>query len=293
MSGSHDRTVVRPMSREEARALQDWVVSEQWDEGEYDADVLYDIDPEGFWALLDDDGAIVGGLSIIASTDSIGSVSHFYVAPEARGLGWARRAIPALLEIHGPRIHPGVTVTNFCWPYAVEASRRIGFTPLHDEIRMVRPPAPVTDAPGTSHIVDARDMDLRDVVAFDASRAGRERATLWRRWLALPGATTLAALADDGRVTALGTIRPSALGHRIGPLDAVTSDAARAVLVRLLSHAGSTRVAMDVPAVNADAVVLAAELGFAEEFRTVRTVWGVVPDLPWHERYATVMLHLD
>lgn len=293
MTLAQPHAFVRPMTREEARTLQDWVVSEQWDEGEYDADVLYDIDPEGFWALLDDDGAVVGGLSIIASTDSIGSVSHFYVAPQARGLGWARRAIPALLEIHGPRIHPGVTVTNFCWPHAVEASRRIGFTPLHDEIRMVRPPAPVADAPETSRILDARELDLRDIVAFDAPRAGRERATLWRRWLALPGATTLAALADDGRVRALGTIRPSALGHRIGPLDAVTSDAARDVLARLLPHAGGTRVAMDVPAANADAVALAAEHGFVEEFRTVRTVWGVVPDLPWHERYATVMLHLD
>jgi hypothetical protein len=50
---------------------------------------------------------------------------------------------------------------------------------------------------------------------------------------------------------------------------------------------------MDVPAINSDAVDLALSLDFVEEFRTVRTVRGVVPDLPWHERYATVMLHLD
>lgn len=293
MIPSHPRTCVRVMTREEARALQDWVVSERWDEGEYDADVLYDIDPEGFWALLDDDGAVVGGLSIIASTDTIGSVSHFYVVPEARGVGWARRAIPALLEVHGSRIHDGVTVTNFCWPHAVEASRRIGFTPLHDEIRVVRAPAPIADAPVSSQVVGARDLDLRDIVAFDAERAGRERSALWRRWLHLPGATTLAAFADDGRMTALGAIRPSALGYRVGPLDAVTPDAARDLMVRLLPHAGSARVAMDVPTANPEAVALAAEMGFAEDFRTVRTVWGVVPDIPWHERYATVMLHLD
>jgi len=166
-------TCVRVMTREEAHALQDWVVSDEWDEGDYDADVLFDIDPDGFWALLDDGGTVVGGLSIIASTDSIGSASHFYVVPEARGRGWARRAIPALLQVHGPRIHDGVTVTNFCWPHAVEASRRIGFMPLHDEIRMVRPPVSVIDVPESSRIVDARDLDFRDVVSFDAGRAGR------------------------------------------------------------------------------------------------------------------------
>lgn len=293
MSLSPPPTCVRVMTREEARALQDWVVSDEWDEGDYDADVLFDIDPDGFWALLDDGGTVVGGLSIIASTDSIGSASHFYVVPEARGRGWARRAIPALLQVHGPRIHDGVTVTNFCWPHAVEASRRIGFMPLHDEIRMVRPPVSVIDVPESSRIVDARDLDFRDVVSFDAGRAGRERSVLWQRWLELPGATTLAALAKDGTIEGLGAIRPSALGHRIGPLDALTPGAAREVLVRLLPRAGGTRIAMDVPAVNPAAVALAAELDFTEEFRTVRTVWGVVPDLPWGERYATVMLHLD
>jgi GNAT superfamily N-acetyltransferase len=281
------------MTRAEARMLQDWLIGEQWDEGEYDADILYDIDPEGFWAILDDDGEMVGGLSIIASTDSIGSVSHFYVRPEARGSGWARRAIPTLLEIHGHRIHDYVTLTNFCWPAAVDTSARIGFTALHEELRMVRPPSTAPEAMESAVVIDGRAMDVQDLIAFDAARSGRERATLWRRWLDLPGATTLASLAADGSIHALGTIRPTALGHRVGPLDSVNADAARQVLLGLIPLARGTRIAMDVPAVNDDAVDLARSFGFVEEFRTVRTVWGVVPDLPWHERYATVMLHLD
>jgi GNAT superfamily N-acetyltransferase len=281
------------MSRAEAQMLQGWLVSEQWDEGEYDADVLYDIDTEGFWAILDDDGEVVGGLSIIASTDSIGSVSHFYIRPEARGFGWARRAIPTLVQIHGHRLHDRLTLTTFSWPAAVDASAPIGFNPLHEELRMVRPPGTAPEALESASIVDGRSMAEQDIIAFDAARTGRERAILWRRWLDLPGATTLVSLDGDGGIRALGTIRPTALGHRVGPLDAVNADAAREVLLGLLPHAHGTRVAMDVPAINSDAVDLALSLDFVEEFRTVRTVRGVVPDLPWHERYATVMLHLD
>lgn len=284
---------VRPMTREEAQTLQQWVISEEWDEGEHDADVLYDIDPEGFWAILDDEGHIVGGLSIIASTDSIASISHFYIRPEARGHGYARRALPQLLEIHGHRIHDDVSITNFCWPHAVDDSARWGFAPLHEEWRMVLSQSPLDEPDPDPRIVDARRLDLADVVAFDATHAGRSREVLWRRWLALPGATSLASLDPSGPVTGLGTIRPSALGFRVGPLMAVTPEVARDLLVRLICRAVGQRVAIDVPLANPHAEPLASSLGFVLDFRTVRTVWGHAPQLPWQENYATVMLHLD
>ena len=284
---------VRVMTRDEARSLQDWAVSAEWDEGEYDADVLYDIDPEGFWALLDDDGEVVGGLSIIASTDSVASISHFYVRPDARGKGYARRALPELLEIHGHRIHDDVTITNFCWPHAVEDSARWGFAPLHEEIRMVRPAGPASGPEDEARVVDARTLDPDAIIDFDAQRSGRVRDVLWRRWLDLPGATSLALLNADTSIAGVGTIRPSALGYRVGPLLARTPEGARQVLERLMPHAGGQRIAMDVPTANAHAEPLAHDHGFVEDFRTVRTVWGRAPELPWHETYATVMLHLD
>lgn len=284
---------VRHMTRAEAQELQRWLVAEEWDEGEFDVDVLYDIDPEGFWALLDDEGGFAGGLSIVASTDSVATISHFYIRPEARGRGLAKRALPQVLELNASRIHDDVTITNFCWPHAVEDSARWGFAPLHEELRMVRPRDVASSSVVPGRVVDARTLDLRSIVEFDAARSGRRRETLWKRWLALPGARTVAVQGGAGAVLALGTIRPTAQGHRIGPLDASGPGAARDALAGLLAHAHGTRVAMDVPSANPDAVPLAREYGFAEDFRTVRTVWGVVPTLPWNERYATVMLHLD
>lgn len=310
---------VRRMTRTEARALQEWVVSEQWDEGEFDADVLYDIDPEGFWALLDDTGRIVGGVSIIASTDSIATISHFYVKPEARGRGLARRALPQLLEINAHRIHDDVIITNFCWPHAVETNAQWGFAPLHDELRMVLDastdepagasaaaanagPAAASAAqravqaaevPADALVVDARKLDVGVLVEFDAAHSGRPRETLWRRWLGLPGATSLALLDSASALAGLGTIRPSALGYRVGPLLASTPTGARLLLERLISRASGQRVAMDTPTANVHAEALARSLGFTQEFRTVRTVWGRSPDTSWQGMYATVMLHLD
>lgn len=322
---THDESprFVRRMTRTEARALQDWVVAEQWDEGVFDADVLYDIDPEGFWAMLDDAGQIVGGVSIIASTDSIATVSHLYVKPEARGRGYARRALPQLLEINAHRIHDDVIITNFCWPHAVETNAHWGFAPLHDELRMVLDASPgepsgtsaaaATAGPGAAPaaqraelpvelpadacVVDAHTLDLGVLVQFDAAHAGRPRETLWRRWLRLPGATSLALLNnasnDAAALAGLGTIRPSALGYRVGPLLASTTAGARLLLERLIARADGQRVAMDIPTANVHAEPLARSLGFTQDFRTVRTVWGRSPDASWHGTYATVMLHLD
>lgn len=293
MTLAQSQVFVRVMTRAEARALQEWLVREQWDEGEYDADVLFDVDPEGFWAILDDAGEIVGGLSIIASTDSVATISHFYIATEARGRGYARRALPQLLEIHGHRIHDSVAITNFCWPHAVDASARWGFAPLHQEIRMVRAPGPWVDPIPDPLVVDARTLDPEDIVAFDEVCSGRSRETLWRRWLDLPGSASLALLDAQGAITGLGAIRPSALGFRVGPLMTTSPQGARQLLERLLPFAGGQRVAIDVPTANPHAEPLARDFDFVEDFRTVRTVWGRAPEIPWHMSYATVMLHLD
>lgn len=293
MAPTDARGWVRVMSRQEARTLQEWLVAADWDEGEYDADVLYDIDPDGFWAILDDEGSIVGGLSIVASTESEATISHFYVRPEVRGRGYARRALPRLLEIHGHRIHDDVGITNFCWPRAVEASAQWGFAALHEEIRMVRAPLPVDEPEADPLIVDARAVGWDAVIDFDESCSGRRRDILWRRWLSLPGATSLALLGSDGRIVGLGSIRPSALGCRIGPLTARASDGARRLLERLTQRAAGQRIALDVPVANPLAEPLARSLGFAEDFRTVRTVWGRPRPRPWSDNYATVMLHLD
>jgi GNAT superfamily N-acetyltransferase len=284
---------VRVMTRSEAQVLQSWLIGEQWDEGDYDADVLYDIDPEGFWAILDDDGEVAGGLSIIASTDSVATISHFYIKPEARGRGYARRALPRLLEIHGHRIHDDVAITNFCWPHAVEDSARWGFAPLHQEIRMVRAAGRVAVPIDDPLVVDARTLDPRSIISFDETLSGRPREVLWRRWLDLPGSASLALVEGNGHVIGLGAIRPSALGYRVGPLMAMSPQDARRLLERLLPYAGGQRVAVDVPTANPGAEPLARDFDFVEDFRTVRTVWGRAPEIPWRGIYATVMLHLD
>ena len=283
---------VRPMTRSEARQLQDWVVSERWDEGEHDADVLYDIDPDGFWAILDDEGRLIGGVAAIAPDDEFGSASMLYLTPEARGQGMWQRTLTDLMTLIGHRLATDITVTVFVFPDTVDATLPWGFVRLHDEVRMVRPPTLPGEFPLDEGVIDARDVSQADVIAFDAGHAGRPREALWRRWLDLPSSVT-AAVIDDKRIVGLGTLRPSALGHRIGPLYATDPSVAERLMRRLLHDARGRRVAMDVPVGNPDAISLANAFGFAEDFRTVRMVRGPIPDVPWEQRYATVMLHLD
>ena len=280
------------MTRSEARQLQDWVVSEQWDEGEHDADVLYDIDPDGFWAILDDEGRLIGGVAAIAPDDEFGSASMLYLTPEARGHGIWQRTLTDLMTLIGHRLATDISVTVFVFPDAVDATLPWGFVRLHDEVRMVRPPTLPGEFPLDEGVIDARDVSQADVISFDAAHTGRAREALWRRWLHLPQSTTAGVTVGD-ELVGLGTIRPSALGYRIGPLYATDPSVAERLMRRLLHDARGSRVAMDVPVGNPDAVSLVHAFGFAEDFRTVRMVRGPIPDVPWEQRYATVMLHLD
>lgn len=280
------------MTRAEVHTLQEWVVAEWWDEGHWDADVLFDIDPDGFWAILDDDGQVVGAAAVIAPGEDIGTVSYLYLTAQARGRGVVTHTIADLFALLGHRMHEDVTVTVFMMPPSTTTAEQLGFVPLHEEIRMVRAPGPAPAAPTDPGLVDARDLPEAEVIAFDAAHAGRPREILIRRWLALPDSAMLAVV-EDGVLQGVGAIRPSARGHRIGPLQARDPDTAVRLMRGLLPHAHGTRIAIDVPASNPHGEPLLSALGFVEEFRTVRMVWGRVPDLPWQQSYATVMLHLD
>lgn len=281
------------MTRAEVHTLQEWVVAEWWDEGDWDADVLFDIDPDGFWAILDDDGQVVGAAAVIAPVDDIGTVSYLYLTAQARGRGIVTRTIPDLFALLGHRMHEDVTVTVFMMPPSTTTAEQLGFVPLHEEIRLVLPPGPPMPAAKDVEIIDARDLPEAAVIDFDAAHAGRPRDILIRRWLRLPESAVLASVDDDGRLRGLGAIRPSARGHRVGPLHADDSVVAEGLLRSLIAHAGGTRVALDLPGSNPHGLAMLDRLGFVEEFRTVRMVWGRLPQVPWDRCYATVMLHLD
>jgi hypothetical protein len=114
---------------------------------------------------------------------------------------------------------------------------------------------------------------------FPARREGFLQA-----WIAVPHSVNLLARVDNELVGWIG-VRPSPNGWRVGPLFALTSTTASALLqhaVTLIStdlSEPSLQLFIDVPEPNTNAIELVEQLGMSRTFQCVRMYKGADPDL--------------
>jgi Zn-dependent protease with chaperone function len=91
---------------------------------------------------------------------------------------------------------------------------------------------------------------------------------------------------ERAELHAMGVLRRTRSGFRLGPWYAGSTDLANEVLAAALNHAVGQQVLIDVPAVNPGAVAVATRHGFAERGARVRMSLGELPDVPHAEIYG-------
>lgn len=156
-----------------------------------------------------------------------------------------------------------------------ENCRKSGFVLAHRNIRFGGP-APVGVV--ESALADAREVPFDRLMALDAALFPAPRPGFLANWLALPGATTLAAV-DDGAVRRFGVVRPSRDGFKSGPLYAPVRAVARDLVLALGQAAGGGPLVLDAPETSGAAVRLAEELGLVPQFETARMYLGPAPSV--------------
>lgn len=259
---------VRVMSRAELDLAADWARLEGWNPGPHDAGAFHAVDPAGFLVGLLD-GQPVASLSVVRYPGNFGFLGFYIVRPEARGRGYGWRLWQA-----GLRHLEGCTVGLDGVVAQQDNYRKSGFALSHRNIRFGGS-LPDGGAGGTSP-VDARTVPFDRLTALDAALFPAPRPGFLANWIALPGATALAAV-SDGDVRGFGVIRPCHDGWKIGPLYAADATVARDLLLALGRAAGAGPVFLDVPEPNAAGVRLAEELGLSPQFETARMYLGPAP----------------
>jgi len=265
---------VRVMSRAELDLAVDWARLEGWNPGLHDAGAFHAADPAGFLVGLLD-GQPVASLSVVRYPGNFGFLGFYIVRPEARGRGYGW----TLWQV-GLRHLGGCTVGLDGVVAQQENYRKSGFALSHRNIRFGGA-LPEGGAGGTA-LVDARTVPFDRLTALDAALFPAPRPGFLANWIALPGATALAAV-GDGDVTGFGVIRPCHDGWKIGPLYAADATVARDLLLALGRAAGGEArdgagpVFLDVPEPNAAGVRLAEELGLSPQFETARMYLGPAP----------------
>lgn len=259
---------IRVMSRAELDLAVDWARAEGWNPGLYDAGAFHAVDPAGFLVGLLD-GRPVASLSVMRYPGSFGFLGFYIVRPEARGRGYGWRLWQA-----GLRHLEGCTVGLDGVVAQQENYRKSGFALSHRNIRFG---GTVPDGgAGETALVDARTVLFDRLTALDAELFPAPRPGFLANWIALPGATALAAV-KDGDLTGFGVIRPCHSGCKIGPLYAADAGVARDLVLALGRAGGAGPVFLDVPEPNGAGLRMAEALGLSPQFETARMYLGPAP----------------
>jgi hypothetical protein len=265
-----DALRIRPMRLDEISIAIDWAAAEGWNPGLNDAVCFATADPEGF--LI---GEIGGEPAAIISCVNYGSrfsfLGFYIVRSDLRGRGYGLQIWNAAIA------HAGSRVIGLDGVVAQQRNyEKSGFIFAHANVRYGGGLA-AQDAPHAD-IVALTDIPLAQVEASDASVFPAPRPALLRSWVGAPGHIGRA-LVRNGALAGWGVIRPCRTGHKIGPLVANDSDAARAVLSALITAIGGGEVFLDVPGINAQAVALAKDAGLVPVFETARMYTAPIPPL--------------
>lgn len=263
----------RQLDRRQVATLVDWARQEGWDPGVHDAEIFYDVFPDGFYGFFRGD-ELIGGGSLVSYGGEFGFMGFFIVRPECRGGGigralWLRRRDTLL-----GRLKSGASIGMDGVVAMQPFYREGGFAIAHRDERRARLGAEFPRCEAVSAVVPA---DLAALAAYDRACFGFDRREFLERWI-LDSEAQSFAYRQEGVIAGYAVMRRTGNGHKIGPLFADCLPVARELYRACLATAPGRQLYLDIPMKNSAAVSLADEFGARYVFECARMYYGPEPE---------------
>jgi GNAT superfamily N-acetyltransferase len=262
------------MTPEEIGTLAQWAREEGWNPGPHDLSIAARYDPQAFIALRQD-GALVGGGSILSWRGAAGFMGLFIVRPEVRGRGWGGQLWHARLQRLRARLSPGAPIGMDGVKAMAPFYARGGFRPLHEDWRY----AGFAQGERDPQMIPLDQVPMSQLDAFDRLHVMAPRGRFLREWLRQPGAQGLARI-EAGRVTAMALVRPGHEGFKVGPAFAEDAGRGERLLASLFECIPGQPVQVDIPEPHTAAARILERMGLRPIFSCVRMVQGDDRPLP-------------
>ncbi|WCN14112.1 GNAT family N-acetyltransferase [Marinomonas mediterranea] len=285
---------IKTMTTVELSLAVEWAAEEGWNPGRFDASLYHAADPNGFlMSYLGEEP--IGCISVVKYDDSFGFLGFYIVKPEYRGQGYGIQ-----IWNEGLRYLEGCNIGLDGVLAQQENYKKFGFKLAYRNIRFEGTGGVESldglnaqlntqfNAPNSARLVRLGDLPLEKIQAYERPFFPANRAGFNRLWINQLDAEAIG-IVEGHELVAMGVIRKSRDGYKIGPLYADTPDLADTLFLALnAGTAKEDRVFLDVPEINASALSLASRYNMEPSFETARMYTGVFPELPF-ERFFGVL----
>lgn len=256
-------TEFRTATEEDLAEILSWAAAEGWNPGLEDAAAFYQADPEGFFLALED-GVPVAAISVVNHNPAFAFLGLYIVRAAYRGRGIGLALWTHALEHAGTRTVglDGVEdqQANYAtsgFTHAGSTSRYSGLVPARRNVA-IRP---------------AGSRDLPQLITREAAASGTEKPVYLKAWFRPAETRQTFVFETDERIAGFCTVRRCGEGAKIGPLEAESSEIARALLAHAAEWAGSALI-VDVPQSASELTAICEALGMTASFRTARMYRG-------------------
>ncbi len=289
---------IRQMTRSELDTAVSWAAAEGWNPGKFDADVFWQTDPNGFFAL-EHNNQMIGSGSAVSYDGQFGFMGFFIVKPEYRGKGFGGQLWLNMRDTLKSRLDQG-TAIGIDGVFAMQQSySKTGFAFSHRNLRMEGIAEGLTNNSSDKSenendlvtIQPPRADDLEQLIAADARWFGCRRQRFLTAWLEMKDSHSL--IYNMGsQILGYGTIRPCQQGFKIGPLFATSGEIAEQLYCALSAKVIGQVIFLDVPENNSAALSLAAKHKLRETFGCARMYLGAAPALDYSQTFGVTTFEL-
>jgi hypothetical protein len=277
--------MVRIMTRPEV----DWAVqlaaAEGWNPGLHDSECFYRTDPQGFLIGLLEDKPIAC-ISAVSYEGKFGFIGFYVVLPGYRGQGYGLQIWKSAIEhLQGHNIGlDGVPdqVTNYM---------KSGFSLYHHNYRFenIVAETPEEKDPG---IVSAVEIPFDLICQYDSHCFPAERRNFLESWLHMPESAALVCV-ENGNLQGYGVVRKCGKGYKIGPLFSENVKIAERLYRQLMSKTErNSRLYLDIPEANSEAMTLAQKYNMNRVFFTARMYSHGKPEMASNKVFGVTTFEL-
>jgi len=281
--------MIRRMNAKEVQKLVEWAGDEGWNPGINDAQSFWNLDPEGFLAIADND-KVIGGGAMIRHGDNFGFMGLFIVNNSHRGKGLGTKLWFARRDCLLSRLKDGGTIGLDGVDAMVPFYEKGGFTPFtrHRRFQLTQSASGLIRS---ERIVGVASVSLSMLADYDSKCFPNRREQFLVEWTTQCNAVSLA-FVKDGQLLGFGVMRPCLIGWKIGPLFADSLEVADALFQSFQLASKGIPIFLDVPDNNPPAISLCRKYKMQEVFGCVRMYYGPAPLLDHRRIFGITTLEV-